>query len=67
MDAMVSTSDRPSTRLETFIGLTLAVCVHPVAAWASGSASIRLLCFLGYFLASYVLMMLALQSFASSV
>ena len=65
MDPVVPTSDRPSTRLETLIGLTLAVCVHPVAAWASGSVSIRLLCFLGYFLASYVLTILALRSFAS--
>ena len=56
----MSTPDRPSTRLESFIGLTLAVCVHPVAAWESRSASNRLLCVLGYFVASYVLMMLAL-------
>jgi hypothetical protein len=62
---MLSTSDRPSTRLETFIGLTLAVCVHPVAAWASGSVSNKFLCIAGYFLTSYVLMILALQYFAS--
>ena len=61
---MLSIPDRPSTRVETFIGLTLAVCVHPVAAWASGSVSKKFLCVLGYFLTSYVVMIFALQYFA---
>lgn len=38
----------------------MAVCVHPVAAWRSGSTALRLHFFAGYFVASYVLIFLAL-------
>jgi hypothetical protein len=43
-----------------FIGYWLAVCVHPVAAWRSGSRSARFQFLFGYFVASYVLVFLAL-------
>jgi hypothetical protein len=55
---MFSAPDRPSTRLEIFIGRSLAVCVHPFAAWATGSRSARVTFFVGYFLASYVFIVL---------
>jgi hypothetical protein len=57
---MLATPDRPSTRMEILIGRSLAVCVHPVAAWRSGSTAARLQFFAGYFVASYLLMFLAL-------
>jgi hypothetical protein len=55
---MISAPERPSTRLEIFIGRSLAVCVHPFAAWATGSTAARLTFFVGYFLASYMFIML---------
>jgi len=57
---MVTTPDRPSTRLEVLIGRSVAACVHPVAAWRAGSKSARLQFLAGYFVASYVLVFLAL-------
>ena len=57
---MARTPDRPSTRGEILIGRSLAACVHPVAAWGSGSKSARAQFFLGYFVAGYVLVFLAL-------
>ena len=57
---MVTTPDRPATRTEILIGRSLAACVHPVAAWRTGSKSARCQFFLGYFVASYVLVFLAL-------
>ena len=53
--------DRPSTRVEILIGLALAVCIHPVAAWHSQSPSARVLFFMGYFIASYLSVLVALQ------
>jgi len=46
--------------MEILIGRSLAVCVHPVAAWRSGSMALRVHFFAGYFVASYVLIFLAL-------
>jgi hypothetical protein len=63
---MVTTLDRPGTRLEILIGRSLAACAHPVAAWRSGSRSARLQFLLGYFVASYVLVFLALLFLAPS-
>ena len=57
---MLPLPDRPSTRTEILIGRSLAVCAHPVAAWRSGSTTVRLQFFAGYFVASYVLIFLAL-------
>jgi len=47
-------SDRPSTRSEVFIGRSLAICAHPVAAWRTTMRSIRLVLLAGYFAAAYV-------------
>ena len=55
---MLLAPDRPSTRLEILIGRSLAVCVHPLAAWASGSMSARVTFFVGYFLVSYIFILL---------
>ncbi len=52
--------DRPSTKFEIVIGRSLAACVHPVAAWRSGSRALRAQCMAGYFVASYVLVFLGL-------
>jgi hypothetical protein len=60
MDRMATTINRPSTHLEILIGRSLAACVHPVAAWRSGSRSARAQSFFGYFVAGYVLVFLAL-------
>jgi len=57
---MAKTVDRPSTRTEILIGRSLAACVHPVAAWRSGSKSARIQFFVGYFVAGYVLVFLSL-------
>jgi hypothetical protein len=57
---MATTPDRPSTRGEILIGRSLAACVHPVAAWRSGSRSARAQFFFGYFVAGYVLVFLGL-------
>jgi len=57
---MATKPDRPSTRGEILLGRSLAACVHPVAAWRSGSKSARAQFFFGYFVAGYVLVFLAL-------
>jgi len=57
---MATTLERPSTGLEILIGRSLAACVHPVAAWRSGSKSARAQFFCGYFVAGYLLVFLAL-------
>jgi hypothetical protein len=47
--------------LEVAAGRALAVCVHPVAAWRTRPQYRRLLMFSGCFMASYVLVLVALQ------
>jgi hypothetical protein len=47
--------------LEVAIGRTLAVFVHPVAAWRARPVYRRLLLCSGCFTASYILVFLALQ------
>jgi hypothetical protein len=47
--------------VEVAIGRTLAVCVHPVAAWRTRPDYRRLLLFSGCFTASYILVFVALQ------
>ena len=63
-DGVSSKVDRPSTRLEILVGRSLAMCVHPYAAWRSHSRRGRLLVFVAYFGASYALVLgLLLVSF----
>jgi hypothetical protein len=45
------TIDRPSNRAEVLIGRSMAVCVHPLAAWRS---PFRALLLMGYFAAAYI-------------
>jgi hypothetical protein len=47
-------NDRPSSRYEVFIGRSLAMCVHPFAAWRSTVRSVRALILAGYFAAGYL-------------
>ena len=46
--------DRPSTRSEIFIGRSLAICAHPIAAWRTAARSMRVILLAGYFTAGYV-------------
>jgi len=57
---MATTLERPSTGLEILLGRSLAACVHPVAAWRSGSRSARAQFFFGYFVAGYVVFLVLL-------
>ena len=52
--ARMARSDRPSTRYEIFIGRSLAICAHPVAAWRTTVRSIRLMLVASYFAAAFV-------------
>jgi hypothetical protein len=52
--------DRPSNRLEIIMGRSLAICLHPVAAWLSRSQRKRLVLVGGYVGAGYVLVLIAL-------
>ena len=49
-------------QLEIVIGRSLAMCVHPYAAWRSHSMKARMLVLVAYASASYVIMLGALLS-----
>jgi hypothetical protein len=57
--------DRPSNRLEIAMGRSLAICLHPVAAWLSRSQRKRLVLVGGYVGAGYVAVLLALLLLAA--
>jgi len=48
---------RSPRRHEVLLGRSLALCVHPYAAWRSQSAMTRLFVFTAYLTASYVLVL----------
>jgi hypothetical protein len=50
----MSKPDRPSTPLEVLIGRSLAMCVHPCAAWCRHSTRGRAFIIAAYVVASYV-------------
>ena len=50
-----------SSRLEIILGRSLAACVHPEAAWRIGVRG-RIPVVVGYFLAGYLLALVALVS-----
>ena len=52
---------RRSTRLETFVGRSAAICVHPYAAWRTQPNRTRVLLFFTYAAASYIVMLTLLQ------
>jgi hypothetical protein len=62
---MAARLDRPSSRSEIFIGRSLAICAHPVAAWRTAAKSMRVILLAGYFAAAYVAV-LALMTLLSS-
>jgi hypothetical protein len=47
-------------RCEILIGRSLAMCVHPVAAWRCGSIRARCVVVAAYFAASYAVILSAL-------
>jgi hypothetical protein len=53
-------ADRPSNRLEIVMGRSMAICLHPVAAWLSRSQRKRLILVGGYVGAGYVVGLIAL-------
>ena len=54
---MASTATAPDTRFEVLLGRSLAMCVHPYAAWRTHSMRGRLLILLTYVAASYAVML----------
>jgi hypothetical protein len=52
--------------VEIMIGRSLALCVHPVAAWRVGSIRARLVVVVAYFAASYAAILAALAVIAAS-
>ena len=57
---MASTLNPPARRLEVLVGRSLAMCVHPYAAWRLYSTRGRLLVLITYVAASYAVMLAAL-------
>ena len=56
---------RPSHRLEVVIGRSVALCVHPLAAWRSRSRNDRTLLVISYFAISYVIVFGLLHALAA--
>jgi hypothetical protein len=52
--------DRPASQLEIFFGRSLAMCVHPMAAWQVAGKSGRLVILAGYVTAGYLSVLMAL-------
>jgi hypothetical protein len=52
-DDVASKLNRPTTRLEVLVGRSLAMCVHPYAAWRAQSTAGRWLVVFAYLAASY--------------
>jgi hypothetical protein len=52
--------DQPSNRFEITIGRSLAICLHPVAAWRSSSQRKRLVLIGAYVGAGYLFTLVAL-------
>jgi hypothetical protein len=45
--------DLPGSRIETLVGRSLAMCVHPYATWRSQSTRRRMFVLLAYTVGSY--------------
>jgi hypothetical protein len=54
-------TDRPKTSPEVLIGKTLAMFAHPYARWRPGTPSARTVMVAAYFVASYVVVLIALK------
>jgi hypothetical protein len=57
---MAPTLNSPARRLEVLVGRSLAMCVHPYAAWRLYSTRGRLFVLFTYLAASYAVMLIAL-------
>ena len=57
----MTTASPSSSKLEILIGRSLAVCIHPQAAWRAGAKG-RVPLLLGYFLAGYAVILAGLLS-----
>jgi hypothetical protein len=55
----MTTASPSSSKLEVFIGRSLAACIHPQAAWRLGVKG-RVPLLVGYFLAGYLLSLVTL-------
>ena len=53
--------DHPSAGIEILVGRSLAMCVHPYAAWRSHSTRRRMFVFFAYVAGSYALVLGVLQ------
>src|SRR5262245_64029970 len=58
---MSTSVTRPSNRLERLAGRSLALCVHPYAAWRTRSNRDRVLVFFAYAAGSYAVVLTVLQ------
>jgi hypothetical protein len=58
---MLPSTQRPSTPVEILVGRSLAVCVHPYAAWPLLSNGGRAFVFAAYAAAGYAVVLGALQ------
>jgi hypothetical protein len=47
----------PGTRFEVLVGRSLAMCLHPYAAWRTHSTAARLFILFAYAAASYAVML----------
>jgi uncharacterized protein YggT (Ycf19 family) len=61
---MLPATDRAATPLEAAIGQTLAAACHPIAAFRTRPPFRRLVCVIGCFTGSYVVVLLALRLLA---
>jgi hypothetical protein len=55
-------SHSPRARIETLVGRSLAMCVHPYATWRLQSARCRVLVLLAYAVGSYSVVLAALYA-----
>jgi len=63
---MAPVRTRPSNRIEVLIGRSVALCVHPLAAWRSRSRIDRALLLISYFAISYAVVFSLLHALAIS-
>jgi len=57
---VASTLNRPARRFEILVGRSLAMCLHPYAAWRAHSTTGRLLVLFTYLTASFLVMLATL-------
>ena len=55
-------SDSPPSRIETLVGRSLAMCVHPYATWRLQSGRCRAFLLLAYAASSYGVVLAALYA-----